>query len=215
MVVLIGARAASAAVITPTDLDAWLLSGAGLQVLGPTVPDPFDPAPPATTPVGTLSNSVYFNDVTSQYTYVHSVTTNQNNVMFFNTGFPVSGFTGTAGWGFADSILAGGCGGPEPGPVPPFCFGDFIIQGQIGGGSQINWMAFGDLFNNFDATETIRFFYVSSQAPREGGNYNLTAGSTGTAQSFAPAPEPGSIALLGTGLVVAYGAARRRRSGKR
>ena len=144
------------------------------------------------------------------YTYVHVVTPNQNNVMFFNTGFPVSGFTGVAGWAFADSIGAGGCGGPVLVTCP---FGDFLIQG--GPGSQLNFMAFDRLFDQWDAGETIGFFYVSTQAPREGGNYNLTASSTGTAQSFFPAPEPGSMVLLGSGLAVLYGAARRRRSVKR
>jgi hypothetical protein len=207
--VLFSARGAAAAVITPTDLDTWL-TPAHVSIAGPTLPDSFDPAPPETNSVGSLINEVFFNATTLEYTYVETVTPNQNNAMFFNTGFNVRGFTGTAGWSFSDSDGVDGCGGPGGG-----CLGDFVIQGEVGSGSQLNWFAFDDLFNDWDAGETIRLFFVSTLAPREGANYNLTARSTGTAQSFAPVPEPGSIALLGSGLAVLYGTARRRRNAKR
>ena len=58
---LVVSRGASAAVITPTDLNAL---APGVQVFGSIIADPFDPAPPETLPVGLLLNSVFRNDAT-------------------------------------------------------------------------------------------------------------------------------------------------------
>lgn len=198
---LFAARESSADVIFPINLDTF---SPGILILGPTANDLFEVAPPATGALGGTSNSVYRND--GLYTYVHNVTPSVENAAFFNTGFNVKGFTGIAGWSFGDSILRGGCGGPSV----TCMFGDFLIVGQAGSASPLNWFNVG-LFNNWDANESIRFFFVSSLPPVDGGNYNLTAGPTGTAQSYAPAPEPGSLVLFGSGLLAAYGVARRRR----
>jgi hypothetical protein len=215
----LSAGRASAAVITPTDLEFWTSSGSkGSPVPGfPPTADTFDNAPPTPGFVGLLVNFVYFNDATLEYTYEHWVVPTEDSAAFFNTGFDVPGFTGTAGWQFDDSIAAGGCGGPSPtcNPAPFDEIGDFIIQGEVGSGSSLNWAAFGTLVDDgWDAGDLVRFFYVSTKGPREGGNYNLTAGPTGTGQSYAPTPEPGSMLLLGSGLATLYGAARRRRSQK-
>ena len=211
---LLTGRQASAAIITPVDLQDWITSGSiGSPVPGfpPTV-DTFEVAPPAVGSLGVLVNFVFFNDATLEYTYLHFVIPTVDDAVFFNTGFEVPHFTGTAGWLFAASDAVGGCGGPLTCGNP---FGDFIIQGEIGSGSSLNWAAFGDLFDDgWDAGDVIPFFYVSTGAPREGGNYNLTAGPTGTGQSYAPTPEPGSMLLLGSGLATLYGTVRRRRSQK-
>src|SRR5688572_2368808 len=198
---LFAAGELSADVIFPTNLDTFSL---GTLILGPSAEDLFEPAPPETGTLGATSNSVYRND--GLYTYVHNVTPSVENAAFFNTGFKVRGFTGTAGWSFADSIARGGCGGPSASCI----FGDFLITGQAGSDNRVNWFNVG-LFGNWDANDSIRFFFVSSLPPVNGGNYNLTAGPTGTAQSYAPAPEPGSLLLFGSGLLAAYGVARRRR----
>jgi hypothetical protein len=208
---LLVTRQASAALITPVDLEDWIISGSiGDPVPGfPATIDTFDVAPPAVGSLGFLINAVFFNDTSLEYSYLEFVVPSANNAAFFNTGFDVPHFTGTAGWWFATSDAAGGCGGPGGS-----CPGDFIIQGEIGSGSPIAWNAFGDFFNEWDTGEVVALFYVSTRDPREGGNYNLTAGATGTAQSYAPTPEPGSMLLLGSGLATVYGAARRRRSQK-
>lgn len=214
---LLLARETSAVEITPIDLDTWLSGSAGPLFHPPTSSDLFEQAPPATTALGLLSNAVYRNLTTGLYTYVHTVTPTVNNATFFNTGFEVTGFTGVAGWRFSDSDNhAGGCGGPSAS-----CDGgDFMVVGNPVVPSQLLWFTHPDnLFNEWDALQSISFFFVSSRAPVAGANYNLTAGAgpTGTAQSFAPAaiPEPGSMVLLGSGLVALYGATRRRRPANR
>ena len=188
---LIAARPASA---IPVDLDLWL-PGAGELFAGP-LDDPFTVAlmPPPT--MGTISNNVYYDG--SLYTYVHTVNPSLNNNQLLNTQFAIAGFTGTAGWSFSDSMGAGGSGA-----------GDF----EISDFDQLSWKSTIPPGFGWDANEPIRFFFVSTRPPTI-GDYNLIGLESGTAQSFAPSPvpEPGSIALLGSGLVGLYTAMRRRRS---
>jgi hypothetical protein len=189
---LLVAREASAIPVAATDLDAWL-PGAGPLFAGPladvfTVAD----APPPT--MGTILNNVYYDG--TQYTYVHTVNPSLNNNAFLNTAFDVSGFTGVAGWDFSQSDAVGGNGA-----------GDFFINYT----GQLSWLALFGPALGWDANEPISFFFVSTRPPII-GDYNLIGLESGTAQSYAPVPEPGSIALLGSGLVGVYAAVRRRRS---
>ncbi len=206
---LFAARESSAVNITPIDLIGHVGSLTPFLVRPPG--DPFNVAPPASGLLGLLDSSVFFNPVSQNYIYVYNVTPTVNDAFFFTTGFDVPGFTGTAGWAFTDSATASGCGGPGGG-----CVGDFMIQGPpTGGSSELFWVTQDPLFEQWDALESIRFFYVSTLPPVAEGNFNLTAGpTTGTAQGLMPAPEPGSLVLLGSGVVAVY-AARRRRSAKR
>ena len=130
------------------------------------------------------------------YTYVHTVNPSLNNNFLLNTAFEVKGYTGVAGWSFSDAPAAGGTG----------TLLDFVLlePGQLGWLSTIGILG-------WDANEPISFFFVSTKAPGL-GDYNLIGLEAGTANSFAPVPEPGSIALLGSGLVGLYTAMRRRRS---
>jgi hypothetical protein len=189
---LVAARPASA---IPVDLDLWL-PGAGELFAGP-LDDEFQVAmmPPPT--MGTITNNVYFDG--SLYTYVHTVNPSLNNNQVINTQFNVNGFTGTAGWSFSEAFDAGGSG-----TAADFDLDDF---------DQLKWDSnIGPGFG-WDANESISFFFVSTRPPTI-GDYNLIGLESGTAQSFqpSPVPEPGSIALLGSGLVGLYTAMRRRRS---
>ena len=122
----------------------------------------------------------------------------------YNTEFNVSGFTGTAGWRFADAAAAGAGGGAL----------DFHIERVDG---RLMWAAmFGGAFGEWNAFEPITFFFVSTLPPtiKNYSLFSLQPIEFGTGQGLAPVPEPGSIALFGSGLVGLYAAIRRRRQAK-
>ena len=133
----------------------------------------------------------------TQYTYTHTVTPSLNNNISFNTAAAIAGFTGTAGWSFSDSGAIGGTGTSVDFVIEEFD-GALVWRPQFGPGA------------GWDTGESVTFFFVSTLRPGI-GDYNLTSSEVGTAQSYAPVPEPGSIALLGSGLVGLYTAVRRRR----
>lgn len=195
---LLGAGDAFATAIVPTDFDSWI-TGPSIQ---PTTVDLFDVAAPPPNHMGTLRNNVYFNSSTGNYTYLETVVPTLANNQLFNTGFAAEGFTGTAGFSFSNATARGGFGAAS-----------FIITEVLG---QLSWYTnFPSLANpsGWDQGETIRFFFVSTNPPGI-GDYNLSTTEVGTAQSYAPIaviPEPGSIALLGSGLVGLIAAMRRRR----
>lgn len=191
---LLFAQPASAVPVVPVDLDSF---GLGAPHTGVTV-DSFTVALPPPPTMGTIESQVFFNG--THYAYVHTVTPSTNTNFLFNTEFQVAGFTGTAGWRFADSLGAGGTGTGA----------DFSIQSV---GNQLNWtpMLVGGGFGGWTAFEAITFFFVSTKPPTI-GDYNLLSTEAGSAQTLAPVPEPGSIALLGSGLVGLYAAMRRRRN---
>ena len=187
----------------PVDLDEYL-QDAGLtdaDIIAGPLTDPFLVAKPNTDPMGVAVNTVYFDG--SLYTYVHEVRPTLNDNFALNTQFDVAGYTGTGGWSFTDAEAAGGTGGLM----------DFLYFDT----APISWVSLIGLLDSppdlgWDAGDPIRFFFVSTRPPTL-GFYNLIGKESGTAISYAPAaiPEPGSIALLGSGLVGLYTALRRRR----
>jgi len=195
LVLVIGLLAARPASAIPVDLDTWLPT-AGELFAGPASDD-FVVAEPEPPTMGNLVSNVYFDG--TQYTYVQTVTPSLNNNFLLDTAFPVAGYTGVAGWSFSDADAAGGAGNV-------FDFMQFD-------GSQIGWVSLIGLpFNlGWDANESISFFFVSTKPPTI-GDYNLIGLESGTANGFAPVPEPGTIAWLGSGLVGLYTARRRRRN---
>ena len=160
--------------------------------------DEFNP-PGSSTVTGILDSSVFLDGPT--YLYTQTVTSTVNFNLVFNTPFEVTGFTGVAGWSFSDAGAVGATGTAS----------DFGI-GAVGG--QLIWIAtLGGAFGQWDALEPITFFFAST-APPTIKNYDLVSLmpiSLGNPQGLAPVPEPGSIALFGSGLVGLYAALRRRR----
>ena len=121
-----------------------------------------------------------------------------NNISELNTAFPLTDFTGTAGFSFSQSLAAGGAGTAA----------DFEIEWESD--LTMDWETIFGNTDGWDSPEAITFFFVST-APPKLGHYQIIDGRIGTATSFAPVPEPGSIALLGSGLVGLYASVRRRR----
>jgi hypothetical protein len=156
--------------------------------------------PPTVT--GILESQVFFDGTT--YLYTQTVTPMTSLNFTFNTEFAVPGFTGAAGWSFSDAASAGASGDLM----------DFHVQTF---GDRIVWMALpGGAFGNWNAFEPITFFFASTQPPtiKNYNTFSFLPMEFGTAQGLAPSPvpEPGSIALFGSGLVGLWAAMRRRRA---
>jgi hypothetical protein len=223
--VLLAADAAA----DPIQVSDYRIVG-GHRILGPSDDPPEDILSITSQKVGELVNKVFKErDI---YWYVHVATpTVFGNFTVFETLFPVVGFNYIAGWRFEDdfgdgsSEEAGGAGTSADFNVVLTPDGRLQWQKQ-------NWP--GDTDDDggedeetdsgdnttWDALEPIRFFYGSTVPPVI-QPYGLSGvdptGPTliaGSGDSWGPGPvvpEPGSLMLLGSGVLALCEAARRRR----
>jgi hypothetical protein len=218
---LLIARDASAVEFTPTDLNDWFGDFPSTLLDPPGTND--DPIISSSGTLGTLRNRVYlFEDpdeiLPDLYTYVHKVLPTKDNNTFFNTAFgPIGGLTNSvfstcsavnvcAGWDFTQANNAGADDDPDFDNADAFLLN--LESGALDWTTRFNT----SLGNWWDTGDNIKFFYVSTNPPSSTlRDYGLSASavSPGTAQSYAPTPEPGSMLLLGSGLAALYGARRR------
>jgi len=190
------ARPASAIPVSPVDLGTVSL---GAQVGGDMM-DPFTAVVPPPASVGDATTRVFFDG--ASYLYTQTVTPTGDFNFVFNTEFDPGGFTGLAGWRFSDAAAAGAGGTSSA----------FQIERTTGG---LIWAAsFGGAFGQWNAFEPITFFFASTRPPtiKDYSLFSLVPTELGTAQGLAPVPEPGSLALFGSGLVALYTTIRRRRN---
>jgi PEP-CTERM motif len=187
------AQPAWAVSVTPTDLASV---GLGAPV-GAMMDDFTSPS----SSIGDATTRVFYDGI--QYVYQQTVFPTGTQSFVFNTEFSVSGFTGLAGWRFSDA-LAAGAGGTAA---------DFHIERTAG--RLVYIVLPGGALGHWNAFEPITFFFASTMPPtiKSYGLLSLNGGfDFGSAEGLAPVPEPGSIALFGSGLVALYAAIRRRRS---
>lgn len=191
---MLAARPAFAVPVSPVDLDTLDTS----SPVGSPLIDDFAAFIGSGT-VGENATQVFFDGV--NYIYTQTVTPENSLNLVYNTEFAVSGFTGTAGWRFADSSAVG-AGTSNA----------FQLENVD---NRLVWIStLGGAFGTWNAFEPITFFFVSTQPPsvKSYSLFSFMPIEMGTAQGLAPVPEPGSIALFGSGLVALYTAVRRRRS---
>ena len=174
LTVSVSAVPAIAIPVVATDYDTLATGGLIAGPLG----DVFTVAAPPPATMGALVSNVYYDG--SVYTYEFTVTPSIDNISEVNTGFNVLGFNGVAGYSFTDAALVGT---------------GFSIDLDLDGTLDFATITAGA----FDSAEAVTFFYQSIIAPTV-KDYNAIDGETGTAQGYAPVPEPATLLLLGSGL---------------
>jgi hypothetical protein len=188
------AREASAVPVASVDLDAFAPGSpisSHIDVL-----NPFG----SYTVAGLLQSGVFLDGPT--YIYTQTVTSFGGFNLLFSTEFEVLGFTGVAGWSFSSAGAVGATGTAS----------DFNIQAVDG---RLSWLAMpGGALGEWNAFEPITFFFASTARPtiKSYDLLSLSPFSLGRVDGLAPLPEPGSLALFGSGLVGLYAALRRRRA---
>ena len=95
-----------ASAIPVSNLDGLILGAP----IAPSLVDVFTVAAPPPPTMGEIANNVFFDPVTSLYTYVQTVTPDLDNNFCSALRGAVAGFTGDAGWSFSDAGAAGGTG---------------------------------------------------------------------------------------------------------
>jgi hypothetical protein len=194
LVSLVTAGGAEAIPVVETDFDSVILGAPATGV----VADPFQVAEPPPNTMGLLTSQVFA--VGPLFAYVQTVVPTQDENAAFNTEFDVRGFTGVAGWSFTDTTSAGGTGNAT----------DFLAFHSDNTGRLTFVTNLDGLGSGWNPGEPITFFFLSNRPPGF-GDYNLLSDEAGTANGLAPVPEPGTLALFGSGLAALYYRAKRRK----
>ncbi len=153
---------------------------------------------------GDMTGEVYFDPAIGIYTYVLVVDPEPGNNIEFNTGFPVIGFNGTAGYSFIQARNAGAPSGEE----------DLVFSIESESDLTLDWniplMPYR-MQGFWQNGAPITFFFQSTEEPGL-GLYNLLSPAS-EAYNYAPVPLPGAGMLMGSGLFF-LAALRRFRAGK-
>jgi hypothetical protein len=171
--------------------------------------DTFDVASPPPNDVGVITTAVYFDSSSNLYTYTSTVTPSVDDIELFSTasgaafGFDGIGATTKVGWSFSDATAAGASS-----VLPATQFEVEWNPSTFRLSWDTEFLAGGN--SGWDANEAIVFFFQSTISPGF-ADYNLSSSDVGTAGTLgATAPEPGSMILLGSGLLGMASALRRR-----